>query len=262
MARRPYASCSAICQPQGSGSTVCLCLSLLTTMHKLKFIAAAIVGVLVLFGAGYQMWLWRDSTRGLRARPLELGAFYNGTLEENWVDPKVPKNNLSTLATGRQAFGGVRFHIGPGLVQLNGKSLAVRKFGPFPTSVTDIAIGQKIKRLHLFHGAYFGAEEGVPVGTLTLRYADGHTHTFAFNYGYHVADWWFHAGERQLPPAARAPDSELAWTGRNAAMGPYDSLRLFRSTFLNPRPGATVASMAYGSAMTDCAPFLVAASVD
>ncbi len=231
-------------------------------MSKWKVISATIAAVLVLWGAGYTLWNWREASRGLRAQPVDLSTFSNGLLEENWVDPKVPKNTLSSLPTGRQILGGVRFDVGSGVVQLNGGELHKRHFGPFPTNVTDILIRQKLKRLHLFHGAYFGAEEGAPVGTLTLHYSDGNTHTFAFNYGYHVTDWWFHSGQKQAPPPAKAAESELAWTGRNEAMGSHDLLRLFRTTFDNPRPHVAVASLDYGSTMTPCAPFLIAVSVE
>ena len=63
-----------------------------------------------------------------------------------------------------------------------------------------------------------------------------------------------------------APDTELAWIGTNPWVQkwiPQFKLRLYRTTFLNPRPTETISSFDYVSNQAgNAAPFLVAVTVE
>lgn len=244
----------------GSGVSV---LHLIAMSTKAKVAIAASIGMLFVSGAGYGLWTWHDSNRGLRAQPIELAGFYNGSLDENWVGSPVKDNTLASLPRGRQTFGGVRFQVGSGLIQLSGREFVKRKFQSFPTNVADIRIERKFDRLHLLHGASYEANGSPPIATVTLHYEDGKTHTLMLNYDFHVANWWFFARKGETsPPPPKSETSVLDWTGRNPAVGPEVILRLFRSTFENPRPNVHITNLEYGSLMTASAPFLLALSVD
>ena len=62
-----------------------------------------------------------------------------------------------------------------------------------------------------------------------------------------------------------ASGTERAWTGSNPYVRkfqPDESLILYKSTFKNPQPALTVASLDYVSTMTEVAPFLVGLTVE
>jgi hypothetical protein len=74
-----------------------------------------------------------------------------------------------------------------------------------------------------------------------------------------VYDWWWNARESQ----ADDPRLVVAWTGHNAAARRAgNSLRLFKSTWVNPLPLVEVTSIDYISAMTKPIPFLIALTVE
>jgi hypothetical protein len=85
--------------------------------------------------------------------------------------------------------------------------------------------------------------------------------------GKHLFDWWAPLFTTGVDPRflQTAPGTERAWTGSN----PYikanqsdESLVLYKSTFDNPRPDVTLASLDYVSTMTEAAPFLVGLTVE
>jgi hypothetical protein len=55
----------------------------------------------------------------------------------------------------------------------------------------------------------------------------------------------------------------MAWTGDNLSVRAQNgSLRLYRTTWLNPRPQAPVASVDYVSSQSKSAPFMAALTVE
>jgi hypothetical protein len=96
------------------------------------------------------------------------------------------------------------------------------------------------------------------IGRLILDYADGGREALAIAYGRHVRDWWF----RGYEPVADLRTA-MAWTGHNAAVRAEGaSLRLYRTTWLNPRGGARLRQIRYESVRAEAAPFVLGLTVE
>ena len=194
---------------------------------------------------------------------VDLTKDYTARLTDSLNSPaSVKENNLTALLRGRQVLGGVPFEI-EGVVQLSGKKIQEWCRQEFPESVKDIAIGRTCSRLDLLHGAggvYDGY--GVTIAELVLHYADTSVSQIEIKNGMHVRDWW--GDPRQT---ISATNSVLAWTGTNPAVKQYGganpgSLRIYRTTFENPRPNLPLTSIDYVSAMRNASPFLIALTVE
>src|SRR4029079_13563500 len=99
---------------------------------------------------------------------------------------------------------------------------------------------------------------GNPVASLILHYADGRQEEVRINYGERVRDWWFWDFE-----AVRDPNTAMAWTGNNPGVRARGgSLRIYRTTWINPRPGIVVTGVDYVSARSQSAPFMLAMTVE
>jgi hypothetical protein len=191
---------------------------------------------------------------------IDLSAHYNASLTRGWHPETnvagVEDNNLERLPRGVQTLSGVPFDI-RGLIQLDGRSL--HGWGAdFPRSVQGIAIDQRAGRLHFLHGAGWQEWDGATIGSCRVHYADGETATIPIVYGEDVRDWWFW---REEPLTANR--SKLAWTGANRSTDRQGmSLRLYLSTWENPAPEKEIARIDYGTAFSNCAPFLIAVTAD
>lgn len=160
-------------------------------------------------------------------------------------------NNLAALAAGKHELLGIRFQVGDGVLHLGSTKLKElpEKF--------EIKIGKKFKTLHVLHAAAYAVDEGeVAIATYTLRYDDGKFHTIAVVNGKDVASFWKRPGAPE-PTAAKE-----AWVGSNDHVKKVGAeIRLVVSSWENPRPGSTVRSIDFVSAMTKAAPFCVAVTV-
>jgi hypothetical protein len=124
--------------------------------------------------------------------------------------------------------------------------------------VNRIKVGRKFDRLHLLHSTSGRAKEGSLVARLVLHYADGGQAEVPVRYGERVRALWFWEFE-----PVRDPATAMAWTGNNpSARAQGASLRLYRTTWKNPRPGVRVQSIDYISGATKSAPFLAALTVE
>jgi hypothetical protein len=176
-----------------------------------------------------------------------------------------PDDDLSALPSGTVALGGVRFDI-RGLILLR-KGGVERMGKPWqvawercPAVVENIAIGRKIRRLHVLHGTAGPETPGKPIARWMWHYADGAEETSQVAYGQDVQDWWFKPGEesKDQPGPGR-----VVWRGSNPrASEEGQSLRLYLRTWENPRPDAVVQSLDYASALTETAPFLIAITLE
>ena len=136
----------------------------------------------------------------------------------------------------------------------------------FPVRVRNIGIARKCNRIHLLHGArasrrnMAGNRHRPARPPLRGRFADPYSHrrrrTGAGLVGADLSD----RRSTRRTAISSAPGSELAWAGANPCIKqqqPELSLRLYQSTFDNPRPDLEIASIDCVSAVTDAAPFLV-----
>jgi len=177
-------------------------------------------------------------------------------------------NHLAELPCGRHIYGGVPFEVA-GRIQLLGRKLL--DLNPaFPAGVRRIPIAKPCRRLHLLHGASGVTADltGTSIARLILHYADGSQAQIPVVVGKDVLDWWGPIYQTEVGVQASNPSaagSELAWAGSNPRLKdqqPEASLRLYKTTFENPRPGAQITAMDYVSAVTDAAPFLVGLTVE
>ncbi|PQO44987.1 leucine-rich repeat domain-containing protein [Blastopirellula marina] len=168
-------------------------------------------------------------------------------------------NNLKPLPRGLQTMADVEFEIGDKMIQL-----ASKRAPDFPEKVSGIQVGQKADRLHFFHGTGWGSpglDDGLPIGSYVVRYADETEETIPIEYGRDVRDWWT-LGESD--PATRA---KVAWSGVNDASkdfrGRKVDIRLFLRTWENPHPNKKIATVDFVSRNeTISAPFLVALTAE
>jgi beta-lactamase regulating signal transducer with metallopeptidase domain len=180
--------------------------------------------------------------------PVDLSRHLNAATDQSWL-AGAKGSSLIGLPKGPQVLGGVAFDIN-GIVQLSASG-GVDKF---PGAMPGIAVRRGFQRVHLLHGASGQAGEGVNVAKLILHYEDGKNAELNLNYGEHLRDWNFSEFE-----ATTSKSTVMAWTGASAE---GHSLRLYRTTLVNPRPTVSVTHVDYIAGQSASAPFIVALTVD
>jgi hypothetical protein len=170
-------------------------------------------------------------------------------------------NNLAELPTGDQVLLGVKFHIGPGMIAL-GSPIKSDK----PARVDGLKVGSQFTKLHILHATEFGESpegsdrhvpEGTQIGQYTVHYEDGTKEQIPIVYGEDVRDWWFNAGSKGTTRG------KVAWKGSNGFANSLASqLRLYLTTWQNPKPGVRVTQIDFSSKQTPAAPFCVAISAE
>lgn len=180
---------------------------------------------------------------------VDLSDHFNAGLAGNWHGDQ-PDNDLSELPAGIQILAGTPFDL-RGLVQLDSGDPVHQRF---PPAATNIAVGRFCGRLHFLHGAIHGGlPEGTTIGTYVIRHADGLAVELPLRIGQQLRDWWAAPNE---PPLAN--DTVVAWTGRNGkSRSRGTGVRLFKTTWTNPRPGTVVARVDFQSRHAGAGPFLL-----
>jgi eukaryotic-like serine/threonine-protein kinase len=189
---------------------------------------------------------------------VDLSPFYNANLKQDCMGGR-QGDNLADLPTGIQSLAGTQFDL-RGLVQLSGLGLLARGKN-YPASVTGIPIHRKVTRLHILHAASFSDSqtEEKKIGAYLLHYTDGQQLELPIVYGQDLRDWWC------WRPAdyKGVTQATVAWTGTNSVVCEHNgSLRLFKRTWDNPHPDVEVQSLDFTSTVTECAPFLIALTVE
>ena len=202
------------------------------------------------------------ATNGAQFFPVDLSrvvtmVFSNSPQGSTW----------SYLPRGQQIFQGVPFQI-DGKFELTGTELL--RSGTFvPPKVTGIPIGRKAERLALLHGTGWTEKEGTPLGKIVLHYAkagnaaalesrgprsagsDGPEESLRIVYGVHVRNWYEEElfedrfGRKKKPIAD--PNSVIAWSGNEDDPDRGTPFRLYRTTFINPRPNEVIESIDFVS---------------
>jgi WD40 repeat protein/tRNA A-37 threonylcarbamoyl transferase component Bud32 len=191
---------------------------------------------------------------------IDLTAHYTGTLDESsYLDPNSDYMgiDLRNAPKGLVRFQDVPFDL-RGVIQLTPASKDVLWEGYSP-AVEQIPVAQRFRRLHAVIGSIGSAPEGKAIGALVLHYADGTRHECEIIYGHHVRHWWTHGDSRTDTDLA-----QVAWEGPHAFPNIHPTrLRIYHSTWDNPRPDEEVVSFDFVSRMTTtAAPFLIAVTVD
>ncbi|HEX4645785.1 MAG TPA: serine/threonine-protein kinase [Verrucomicrobiae bacterium] len=188
------------------------------------------------------------------SRCIDLSAWFNAPLGESWQGDANIDNDLRDLPRGIHEFAGVPFD-SRGVVQLANP----RWPGRFPTNISGIKINQRCRRLQFLHSTSWTAAEGAEVARFIIHFKGGRTAELPLRYGEHVRDWWEWPDEPEL----RATDSVVAWRGTNplAVASKVMSVRLFKTTWDNPEPDASIETVDFVSGQAT-APFLLAITAE
>jgi hypothetical protein len=180
---------------------------------------------------------------------IDLQPKANHKVTDNFHTRDSVGNNLAELPKGTQKFGGVKFHIGSGLIQLGSPKVQDK-----PAKVEGIAVGKTFTKLHILHATGYTASDGTLIGKYVIHFEDKTTSVIRIVYGKDVRDWW------NIDPNKGVTRGKVAWVGKNKNTA---SIQLFLSTWRNPHPKKRVVSIDYLSTQTsDAAPFCVAMTVE
>ncbi|MCI0747857.1 MAG: protein kinase, partial [Verrucomicrobia subdivision 3 bacterium] len=179
---------------------------------------------------------------------IDLTAYYNMPLTGT---DTFPLSGDHAIQTGQQALGDVVFDM-RGTIRL----ASFYAKDSFPRRAGGIHVSQKCKRLHFLHFVAFTAPKGATVATFDIRYADGTVTTMPLRYGHDVR-----ATLASGDPVDNVdnPNSAIAWRGTG---GLGVAVRLFRTTWENPKPAVQITTIDFISNLTDCAPNLVAITAE
>ena len=123
-----------------------------------------------------------------------------------------------------------------GVVLLDG-AWARRQGLSLPGSVNGIAVHQRARRIHFLHAIRWSwyIPKGTRVGDYVVHYADGEQVVIPLEYERDLRDW-----NGEIDDETAADRAKTAWVGRT----PSGSLRrLYLSTWENPRPDASIATL-------------------
>jgi len=176
--------------------------------------------------------------------------------------------NLGSLAMGLVAFDNVVFDV-RGVVQLqrlNPDSLFTRRrWHEYPKEVVGLPVHRRVGRLQALQAATWSAwsrvPDGTPIGSYIWHYADGIQSESEIVYGRDLRDWWL--GGTKGDPSDVCERGRVVWTGTTPYATRHGAtLRLYLTTYENPRPEVEVVSLDIVSKMTRAAPFMVALTVE
>jgi hypothetical protein len=180
---------------------------------------------------------------------LNLTTFYNAGLETNWMEAgKGRRKGLSLLPQGTNSFSGVAFRV-QDVVQLRGSG--VRKYASsYPDRVEGIPVNMKCAEIHFLHGTAWSAKEGTRIGAYIIHFADGSHLEVPIVYGADVRDWSFDAKDVHQTNGA-------AWSSKERRF-----VRIYRSTWANPKAMVEVKDIDFVSLGSSCYPFLLSITVE
>jgi hypothetical protein len=181
---------------------------------------------------------------------LDLQPQANQKLKEKFAATE--GNTLQDLPQGEQTFEGVKFKIGPSAIWLAGTNIP-----DLPEKVNGIQVKKAFGKLHILHSTGWTSLDGTLIGEYVVHYEDRSTETIPVVYGEDVRDWWNHDNSKEVTRG------KVAWTGENDAAKQLNcSLRLYLTTWKNPKPNQKVTSIDYHSMKTEAAPFCIAMTVE
>lgn len=190
---------------------------------------------------------------------VSLHYYYQTKIASASPHDRDPRNNLAQLPAGHRIFDGVRFNVA-GLIQLAGGDDVAQTNNPYPVSVEGIPVNRICHQLHLLHGMTGDADDQTVAAKLVLHYGDGTTADLDIVRGQQVYGWWF-KGDGNPPLAG---NTKVAWIGENPTAKKHGfRIWVFKTSFLNPKPGLRVETIDYVSALTpNGAPFLLALTAE
>jgi hypothetical protein len=163
--------------------------------------------------------------------PVSLDPFY-----QRLFASYRPTDSWALVPRGETNFDGVPFRMF-GKIDMTGLGRA--RDGEFqPARISEIPVARRATRLHVIHGASYDAPDGTPISCLRLHYKDGEERKLFIRYGVHVRNWYVERTERNA--GLRDPRSGVIWNGNIRPDGTGTPLRMFKTTFDNPRPATEI----------------------
>jgi hypothetical protein len=114
------------------------------------------------------------------------------------------------------------------------------------------------QRFHFLHAACYADQvpDGTQIGSYVVHYLNGQQRLVPLVIGQDLADWWQQPNEQGKPFV-------VAWTGSNRLSASlHRRIRLFKTTWRNPRPDLTILSIDFEAKHNKGSPFLVAITVE
>ena len=201
----------------------------------------------------------RLPTRDSATRPelIDLSSYYNGNAHAGWIPGfalGATAEHSLPIPLGTNTWAGIDFDV-RGVIQVQSSILAARK-GKFPDQVSGIPVNRRGRLLHFLHGTDWSVKPGTVIGEYVVRYVNGTEEYIPITFGHDVFDWW------QEPDAANTK-LQVAWVGANvASQKQNNSIRVYRSSWENPRWDVPIQSIDFISAKTACGPFLLAITIE
>lgn len=176
-----------------------------------------------------------------------------------------PGSSLGPLPGGEQTFGGIKFKVGDGLLQLGSTILDMK-----PEKIVGIKVDARCAKLHILHATCFGGgpntvgsplhvKDGTTIGEYRVTFEDKSTAAIPIVYGQDVRDWFYVEAEG-------GPDrGKIAWNGENERAKEVGAkIRLFQTEWKNPKSDSKLVSIDYIGRKTEppAAPFCVAISLE
>jgi hypothetical protein len=196
----------------------------------------------------------RDNSAG--PSQIDLSEVYNAALSEAWQPTdslEALGQDLTAFPAGLQRYSGILFDA-RGVVQLCSSH---PDWSQFPNHV-EIPINCCFDRLHVLHSVSNMERDRVIVGVYRLAYIDGTKHDIEIQYGRDLRDWW-----SSRDPEPTVTKGMVAWEApRPSAFTQNETVRLFSTTYANPRPEVEVVRVHFISKATQSAPFLLALTIE
>ena len=198
---------------------------------------------------------------------IDLSPFCNARLDA-WLYPTVEdlgaSFSLAALPTGLVTLLDVAFDIRGVIVtrafERRGDRTE-RLWHRQPARVEGIPVRQRVRRLHVLQAACpaDAVADGTAIGSYVWHYTDGTTHEEPIVYGRDLRHW-------MIPGEERTQDLErgrIAWVGDTPQARQMGArVRLYLTTYVNPRPEREVSHLDFTSRVIQAAPFLVALTVE
>lgn len=187
------------------------------------------------------------------SQPIDLTQFYEsagGTPESNWFSHK----DWEIVPKGLQNFDGIPFDVS-GTILLRSRNMPKAR-----DAVRAIPIQRQCRYVHLLHGLGYGDRDNTEIAVMEIHYADGQHSDIPIILGVHVRNWWKEKKEKNSKVSD--PGSSVAWSGQGEFPPPEQaSVRLYRTSFVNPRPNELIDHIDFVSRNTGAIPCIVSLSV-
>ncbi len=181
---------------------------------------------------------------GSEFAPVDLSRSYTSSFQQ--ID-RDPDSSWAYAPHGRQTFNGVPFDLG-GIMEVSGLR-AAREANALPTSVRDIPVGRKARRLHVLHGGAENLRDGTPLAKLVLHHANGEERALTIVFGHNVRNWYRSENDSDVVTDA---ETRVGWTGDSPRSRRYRcTLRLYHTVFELPLPEVELRTIDHVSLLSE-----------